>query len=103
MSTTVASHIVLDEKGRPIIEGTTTKVVEVVLDKLAFGWSPEEMHYQHPHLPLAKIHAALSYYYDHQAELDADIERGYLEVQRMREAAGESAFVKRMRAEGRIK
>jgi hypothetical protein len=47
----------------------------VALDKIAHGWSPEEMHFQHPNLSLAQIHAALAYYYDHQQELDADIEK----------------------------
>ena len=69
------SLIELDERGVPWIVGANTKVVEVVLDKIAYGWSPEEMHRQHPHLSLAQIHAALSYYYEHQAEVDADIER----------------------------
>jgi uncharacterized protein (DUF433 family) len=69
------SLIELDEQGIPWITGANTKVVEVVLDKLAYGWSPEEMHREHPHLSMAQIHAALSYYYEHQAEVDADIER----------------------------
>jgi hypothetical protein len=58
---------------------------------------PEEMHLQHPHLPLAKIHAALAYYYDHQSEFDVQIE---LQIQRlgsMRVAAGKSALVQRLR------
>ena len=69
------SLIELDANGIPWITGANTKVVEVVLDKIAYGWSPEEMHSQHPHLSMAQIHAALSYYYEHQAEVDADIER----------------------------
>ncbi len=69
------SLIEIDEKGVAWISGANTKVVEVVLDKLAYGWSPEEMHRQHPHLSMAQIHAALSYYYEHQDEVDADIER----------------------------
>ena len=67
--------IELDEHGIPWITGANTKVVEVVLDKIAHNSSAEEMHEQHPHLSLAQIHAALSYYYEHQAEVDADIER----------------------------
>jgi uncharacterized protein (DUF433 family) len=67
------SLIELDEQGVPWITGANTKVVEVVLDKMAHGSSPEEMHLQHPHLSLAQIHAALAYYYEHQAEVDADI------------------------------
>ena len=54
------SLIEIDEKGVPWISGANTKVVEVVLDKLAYGWSPEEIHFQHPHLSLAQIHASRS-------------------------------------------
>lgn len=35
--------------------------------------SPEEIHFQHPRLSLAQIHGALTYYYEHQADLDARI------------------------------
>ena len=42
----VASHIKIDDQGVPWIAGGNTKVIEVVLDKLAYGWSPEEMHLQ---------------------------------------------------------
>lgn len=75
MSTIAAGHIRVDDQGVAWIEGTQVKVIEVAVDKLAHGSSPEEMHFQHPHLSLAQIHAALAYYYDHQSELDADIER----------------------------
>jgi hypothetical protein len=51
---------------------------------MAHGSSPEEMHVQYPHLSLSQIHAALSYYYEHQAELDADIERRDREVEELR-------------------
>lgn len=102
MTAVMTSHIALDDRGVAWIEGTGTKVSEVVLDKLAYGWSPEEMHRQHPHLPLAKIHAALAYYYDHQAELDAEMERDYQEVEAMRRAAGQSPFVNRMRTIGKL-
>jgi len=102
MPTTVASHIVLDEKGHAVIEGTTMKVTEIALEKIAWDWNADQMHLQHPEIPLAKIHAALSYYYDHQQDLDAEIERDYKEVEALRAAAGESPFVKRMRALGKL-
>ena len=79
----VASQIEIDDQGVAWITGANTKVIEVVLDKLAYGWSPEEMHFQHPHLSLAQIHAALSYYYEHQEELDSDIARRRKEVEKM--------------------
>src|SRR2546423_1965011 len=78
------SLIELDDTGVPWIAGANTKVVEVVLDKKAYGWSPEEMHRQHPHLSMAQIHAALAYYYEHQAEVDADIERRDRYVEELR-------------------
>jgi len=43
-------HIVLDEKEVPIVAGTNMKVIELVLEKTAYGWSPEELHFQHPYL-----------------------------------------------------
>jgi uncharacterized protein (DUF433 family) len=67
--------IEVDAQGVAWITGANTKVVEVVLDKLAHNSTPEEMHEQYPHLSLAQIHAALSYYYEHQTEVDADIAR----------------------------
>ncbi len=68
-------HVVVDNKGVPVIEGTTMKVVELVVEKTAYGWSPEELCLQHPYLTLAQIHSALAYYYDHEEELNGDIER----------------------------
>lgn len=83
MTPVTTHHIEVDEQGVAWITDTNTKVVEVVLDRLAHGWSPEEIHFQHPSLPLAKIHAALSYYYDHQDELDAEIVRREQDVNRL--------------------
>lgn len=75
MSTLALAHIEIDANGVAWIVGANTKVLEVALDKIAYGWSPEEIHFQHPHLSLAQIHSALAYYYDHQQEIDAEIER----------------------------
>ena len=102
MTAVLTSHIVLDDTGRPWIEGTNTKVVEVVLDRLAYGLSPEEIHRHHPHLPLAKIYAALAYYYDHQNELDSEIERQHREYEQLRAASADSPLRKRLRAMGKI-
>lgn len=66
-------HIILDEKNIPIIEGTTMKVTELVLEHMAYDRSAEELKYQHQYLTLGKIYSALAYYWDHQEELDSDI------------------------------
>src|SRR5712692_8075161 len=75
MSTVATTHIEIDERGTAWIAGANTKVIEVVLNKLAYGWSPEQIHFQHPHLSLAQIHSGLAYYYENQSKLDAEIER----------------------------
>jgi uncharacterized protein (DUF433 family) len=73
LTPTGTAHISLEERGVAWIDDTNTKVIEVVLDKLAFQWSPEAIHIQHPHLPLARIYAALAYYYDHKDAIDEQI------------------------------
>lgn len=68
-------HITLNEDRIPSISGTTMKVVELVVEQQAYGWSPEELHFQHPYLTLGQIHSALAYYWDHREEMDRDIRR----------------------------
>jgi uncharacterized protein (DUF433 family) len=98
MVSVLNSLIELDQNGIPWIAGANTKVVEVVLDKMAHGSSPEEMHFQYPHLSLAQIHAALSYYYEHQTELDALILRDWNEVKELAANQPESPLMHRLRA-----
>src|SRR5438552_1418339 len=74
MTPVTTTHIWLDDKGRPWIDDTNLKVIEVVLDIIADKMSPEEIHDNYG-LSLAQIHAALAYYYDHKVEIDAEIER----------------------------
>jgi uncharacterized protein (DUF433 family) len=80
----VKNHVVIDESGVAWISGANTKVIQVVLDKLAYGWSAEEIHFQHPHLSLAQIHSALAYYYENKNELDAEIERQSQEAEALK-------------------
>src|SRR5215472_8916289 len=75
MAAVVSTLIELDENGVAWISDTKVKVIEVAIDRLAHGSSPEEMHFQYPHLSLAQIYAALAYYYEHQGEFDAEIMR----------------------------
>ena len=76
MSTMTAptAHIRLDEMGVARVDDTNTEVVDIITDWLAHGSSPAEIHFQFPHLSLAQIHAAFSYYYDHKEEIDREIE-----------------------------
>ena len=102
MSTTATGHIHLDERGVAWIDDTNVKVIEVVLDKLAHGSSPEDIHFQHPHLSLAQIHAALTYYYDYQQAFDAEIERQLKEIEAMAAQAADSPLRRKLRAIGKL-
>jgi len=77
-------HITLNENHVPSIVGTTTKVAELVVEQQAYGWSPEELHFQHPYLTLGQIHSALAYYWDHREDLDRDIQRRLERVEELR-------------------
>ena len=95
-------HVVLNEAQVPVILGSTMKVVELVLAHLAYGWSPEELHFQFPHLTLGQIYSALAYYWDHQEEPDQDVEKRLRSVERLQRLFRESPLVTRLRAEGLI-
>lgn len=77
------THIRLDERGVAWIADTNIKVIEVALDHIAYNWDAEEIHAAHPHLSLAQIHAALSYYHDHKPEMDGQMERQLENHQRL--------------------
>lgn len=93
--TTEYKQIILNDKGDAIIRGTTMKVVELVAAQQAYGWSPAEIHFQHPYLSMEQIHAALAYYWGNKEALDADMERRFQYAEKMRQAAGKSPFTKR--------
>jgi uncharacterized protein (DUF433 family) len=97
---TTYEHVEIDPHGAPIVSGTTMKVVELVTAQRAYGWSPEELHFQHPYLTLGEIHSALAYYWDHQQELDADIERRWKFAEKARREAAPSPLMERLRAQG---
>ena len=93
----LTTQIELDDRGIASMGGTRTKVTEVVLDKIAYGWSPEEIHFQHPHLALSQIHAALAYYYENQIELDAQIRLGLGESGKLTALVSDADFRGRLR------
>ncbi len=60
--------------GEPIIKGTRTPV-RAIVEIWRLGVSPEEIPNRLPHLTLAQVFDALSYYSDHQDEINTYIER----------------------------
>jgi uncharacterized protein (DUF433 family) len=60
--------------GEPIIKGTRTPV-RAIVEMWRMGVLPEEIPVRLPHLSLAQVLDALSYYSDHQEEINGYIER----------------------------
>ncbi|MEX1018100.1 MAG: DUF433 domain-containing protein [Litorilinea sp.] len=60
-------------QGKPVIAGTRIKVGQIALEYERLGWTPDQIIDAHPHLTLVQVHAALAYYYEHQAEIDVEL------------------------------
>jgi uncharacterized protein (DUF433 family) len=65
--------------GEPIIRGTRTPV-RAIVELWRLGISPDELPTHLPHLTLAQVFDALSYFSDHQDEI-----AGYIEQNRIPE------------------
>jgi uncharacterized protein (DUF433 family) len=59
--------------GSPVIAGTKFPVRSVMSYVLRQGMTPEELVAEFPHLTLAQVHDALSYYYDNQKDVEEDL------------------------------
>ena len=80
MDTTVAYRYITSVPdilgGEPIIKGTRTPVRSIVLTWRR-GVPPEEIPIGLPHLTVAQVFEALSYYSDNQDEINEFIEKNY--------------------------
>jgi uncharacterized protein (DUF433 family) len=104
MSPTAAPvlHICLDDQGRPWIDGTTMKVIELITGVVAYGWNAEDLSRQYPQLTPGQIHSALAYYFDHQAAMDAELDRISRDADVARAGSFDSPLRQRLRAMGKL-
>ncbi len=58
--------------GRPVIAGTQVMVSDIAIYHDVWMQTPDEIAAQLD-LTLGQVHAALAYYFDHKAEIDAEI------------------------------
>lgn len=75
MSTIQTEHHYITKKektGEPIIKGTGI-TVRAIAEYWLTGSQPEEILLHLPHLTIAQVFDALSYYNDHKAEIDSFI------------------------------
>ena len=95
-------HIAIGEDMVPHIADTTMTVADLIVESLAYGWSPAELHFQFPDLSMGQIHSALAYYWDHTEEIHTAIENRQRLIAQLRQSFPPSAFVSRLKSEGLI-
>ena len=98
MSATSYEHIYTEGNGIPFIKDTNTKVSEIVSEHLAYGWSPEEIQYQHNYLTLGQIYSALAYYWDHYEEMNSDLKEREQKISNIRTSTLPSILQNKLKA-----
>lgn len=97
MQTVSLTHIEYDDRGVAWVIGANTKVIEIAVSHLAYGFSPEEIHFQYPHLSMGQIHAALMHYWDNQTAYDETIRKQVEEIDRLAAASTDSPIRRKIR------
>ena len=62
--------------GAAVIAGTRIRVSHIAFRYERERQSPDDIVQAYPHLTLAQVHAALSYYYSHREDIDKEIAAG---------------------------
>jgi uncharacterized protein (DUF433 family) len=75
-------HLDCTDPRRPVIAGKNFKVIHLIREHVAYGWSAEELALNHPQLTLGEVYAALAYYADHRDEVDREIAATEKEAER---------------------
>ena len=93
-------HIIKPDSGTHLERVPRVHVAMIVKDYLFYGWSIEEMCRQHPYLKPSEAHSAMAYYFDHEDEINAEIQA---EAEIIHQTKFESSpFVVHMRALGKL-
>lgn len=94
MDQLVATHIEIrpNHEGqlRTFIAGSRVRVQDIYAQAEVLGQTPEEIVEGLPHLTLAQVHAALSYFYDHRDEILREIREDEASVDALRTTSGPS-------------
>jgi len=90
-------HIVVGDDNVARISGTRLQVAQLIEEHQAFGWSAEELRFQHPYLTMGEIHSALAYYWDNKEEIDKSIKQRLANFDRMKEQNQPKDLIERLR------
>jgi len=71
--------------GKPRIAGTRIKVSLIAILSERNRMTPDEVVEAYPHLTLAQVHAALSYYWEHRDEIEREIREEQIFTEKLEE------------------
>jgi uncharacterized protein (DUF433 family) len=94
---TAVNHVTIDERGIARIDDSRFKVIHLAAAVRSGIATPQELHAAYPQLTMAQICSALAHYYDHQSEMDAQIDREAAQAEADRLAAPESPGHRKLR------
>ncbi len=77
-------HLDCTDERTPLIAGKNFKVIHLIREHVAYGWSAEELALNHPQLNLGEIYTALAYYADHRDRVDQELSASEQRVEEMR-------------------
>ena len=102
MTNTIATYVEirLNQAGcaRAFIEGTRVRVQDVAMLAERQGRTPDQIVDAYPHLTLAQIHAALSYYFDHRLEIQSDLKADEELVEKLKSVRGPGVIDRRSKS-----
>jgi len=104
MSTISTYPHIVKEPGSParLESHPRTRVAMIVMDYLGRGLGPEDIVRHYPYLTLAEVHAAMTYYHDHQLEVDAEIQGELEQLDGSEDANSRSLVWQKLKAKGVI-
>ena len=89
-----------DGQDRAFVIGTRVRVQDIYVDSQILGKSAEEIVAALPHLTLAQVHAALSYYFDHRDDILDEIRQDEQFVALLKEQTGPGPLEIKLRDSG---
>jgi uncharacterized protein (DUF433 family) len=72
-------------RGSPTVAGTHIRIADIAVEYEYMNYTPDDIVNSHPHLKLEQVHAALSYHYEHRAEINNKIKENKKFVEKLRQ------------------
>lgn len=104
MTTATAYPHIIKESDQParLEKHPRLRVSMIVTQYLAYGRSPDEICLHLPHLTASEVYSAMAYYFDHQGEIDAEIQAELDLLDKEQQTAAPSPIWLKLKAKGLI-